>query len=360
MRPELSAVLVSAGTTAAVASAGAFGLWRLAFGRPAAAARAAPAVVVAALAAGVAVATRAMVVAEDDYRTVLFVLAAGAPLAALIGVLLARRVSAMEEHAARERADRLRAEQVEESRRELIGWLSHDLRTPLAGVRALAESLQENVIDDPTSTGERIVREVDRLNAMVDDIAELSRMHGMHDLAGGPVRPRERVRVDDLVSDAVESVMPLADAAGVGVEAGALCGAGADLDVASVTRAVINLVRNAVQHSARAAVRHGTAGAPVTVSTRRTGPWIDIVVDDGCGGIPEADLPRVFEAGWRGDPARGGTSPLLPLPWGGGGLGLGLAIVAEVAGAHQGTVSVANRDDGSGCTFTLRLPAGDT
>ena len=214
MRPELSAVLVSAGTTAAVASAGAFGLWRLAFGRPAAAARAAPAVVVAALAAGVAVATRAMVVAEDDYRTVLFVLAAGAPLAALIGVLLARRVSAMEEHAARERADRLRAEQVEESRRELIGWLSHDLRTPLAGVRALAESLQENVIDDPTSTGERIVREVDRLNAMVDDIAELSRMHGMHDLAGGPVRPRERVRVDDLVSDAVESVMPLADAAG--------------------------------------------------------------------------------------------------------------------------------------------------
>lgn len=363
MRPELSAVLVSAGTTATVGSAGAFGLWRLAAVRPAAAARAAPAVVVAALAAGVAVATRAMVVAEGDYRTVLFVLGAGAPMAALIGVLLARRVSVMAEAATRERADRLRAAQVEASRRETLGWLSHDLRTPLAGVRLLAESLQENVIDDPRCAGGRIVREVDRLNAMVDDIVELSRMHGLHaehdDHDGSlavAARARERVCVDDLVSDAVASVTPLADAAGIAIEPGTLCGASADLDVASVTRAVTNLVRNAVQHSA--------SSGPVTVSTRRAGRWIDVVVDDRCGGIPVADLPRVFEPGWRGDVARNGANGADGAPgrpgdaaWHGGGLGLGLAIVAEAARAHEGMANVRNRDDGTGCTFVLRVPA---
>lgn len=349
MRPELSAVLVSAATTAAVASAGAFGVWRMAAERPAAAARAAPAVVVAALAAGVAVATRAMVVAEDDYRTVLFVLAAGAPMAALIGVLLARRVSAMQTLAARERADRLRAEEVEASRRETIGWLSHDLRTPLAGVRALAESVQEDMVDDPRVAAERIVREVDRLGAMVDDLAELSRVHALPDDAvRDAVRARERVCVDDVVSDAVESVAPVADLAGVSIRAGALCGASAHLDPTSVGRAVTNLVRNAVQHS--------PAGT-VTIGTRRDGDWVDIVVDDACGGIPEAELDRVFEAGWRGDPARRSSAGVLPAGSGGGGMGLGLAIVAEVARAHAGSVSARNREDGTGCTFVLRLRA---
>lgn len=343
MRPELSAVLISAGTTAAVASAGAAALWRLSSGRPAVAARSAPAVVVIALAAGVAVATRTMVIAENDHRTVLFVLAAGAPMAALIGFLLARRVSAMEQQAARDRADRLRIEQVEAGRRETLGWLSHDLRTPLAGIRALAESLQEQVIDDPRSAGEQIVRAADRLNGMVDDIAELSRMHG------GVPRAREPVPLDDLVSDAVELVAPVAETRGIRVEADALCGEVLTVDVVAVTRAVTNLLRNAIDHT--------PPGGRVGIGTRRAQDAVEIMVDDACGGIPVAELARVFEPGWRGDAARSGGAPSEP---GGGGMGLGLAIVAVVARAHGGLPTVRNRDDGSGCTFTLALRGGLT
>ena len=332
MGPEASAVLLSAVVTAGVGTVGALVLARVARERPVVAALGAPIVLVAALGAGVAVASRSMLIGEDDYRTLVFVLLAGAPMAVLVGVVLARRVWRLERDAARERADRERLREVEASRRETIRWLSHDLRTPLAGVRALAESLVEGAVADPAAAHGRIVHEVDRMDAMVEDIAELSRLHG----PATTVR-RERASVDDLVSDAVATVSPLARAAGVEVVATSLSGSLVQVEVGPVTRALTNVVRNAVQHTA--------PGGRVEVSTTPRDGAVVVEVADECGGIPDAVLPLVFDAGWRGDTSR--HDP---------GMGLGLTIAREVARRHGGDATIENRPDALGCRVTLVLP----
>jgi signal transduction histidine kinase len=330
--PEANAVILSATVTTAVAAAGAVGLSRVARDRPSVAALGMPIVLVAALAAGVAVASRSMLIGEDDYRTLVFVLLAGAPMAVVVGLALARRVQRLERDSARERADRDRARQVEQSRRETVRWLSHDLRTPLAGIRALAESLEDGAVADPRAAHARIVHEVDRMDAMVDDIAELSRLHGPQ-----PTSRSEPCALDDLVSDAVATIAPLAAAADVEVVAVALAGATVDVDPRAMTRAVTNVLRNALEHT--------PPGGRVEVSTVTRGDRVDVDVTDGCGGIARADLAHVFEAGWRGDAARSGR-----------GMGVGLTIAREVARSHGGDAVATNRPDGTGCTVTLTLP----
>lgn len=333
MGPETSAVVLSATVTAVVAGAGALGLARLARDRPSVAALGAPVLVVAALAAGVAVASRSMLIG-DDYRTLVFVLLAGAPMAVLVGVVLARQVWRRERDLARERSDLERARQVERSRRETIRWLSHDLRTPLAGIRALAESLEDGAVADPGAAHARIVHEVDRMDGMVDDIAELSRWHGLE----AAVRS-EVAGLDDLVSDAVAGVAPLAAADGVTIVAGDLSGATVEVDPRAVTRAVTNVLRNAVQHT--------PSGGRVSVTTTTRAGVVEVGVADGCGGIPPTDLDRLFEPGWRGDTARHDR-----------GMGLGLTIAREVARAHGGDARAENRPGGEGCTVSVTLPLG--
>lgn len=333
MGPEANAVILSATVTTVVGAVGALGLSRLARDRPSVAAFGAPIVLVAALAAGVAVASRSMLIGEDDYRTLVFVLLAGAPMAVVVGLVLARRVLRLERDAARERAERESALEVEHSRRETVRWLSHDLRTPLAGIRALAESLEDGAVADPRAAHARIVHEVDRMDMMVDDIAELSRLHGPHPTSRAAV-----CELDDLVSDAVATIAPLAAAADVDVLAGDLAGVAVEVDPRAVTRAVTNVLRNALQHT--------PAGGRVLVTTQVRDGRVVVDVSDGCGGIAPGDLERVFEPGWRGDQARHDR-----------GMGLGLTIAREVARSHGGDAVATNRADGTGCTVTLSLPA---
>jgi signal transduction histidine kinase len=330
MGPDATAVLISAAVTAGVGAAGSLALLSASARRPAAMALGAPLVMVVSLAAGFAAATRSMVVAEDDYRTVLFVLLAGAPVAILVGVILARRVRALEATEAAAAAARERDQQIEASRRETIQWLSHDLRTPLTGIRLLAEALQEDR-GDVAARADRIVVEADRMAGMVDDITELSRLHG----ALAPDH-QQVVAIDDVVSEAVAVVSPIAASAGVVVRAGELAGVDVCADPDRLVRALANLVRNAVQHTpARGIVVVSTgAGDPVTVT-----------VTDECGGLEEADLARMFEPGWRGDSARGER-----------GMGLGTTIAREILRAQGGEVTVANRADGRGCTATVAMP----
>ncbi|NHA66528.1 sensor histidine kinase [Phycicoccus flavus] len=331
MTPETSAVALSAVVTAGAGGTGALLLARLARERPAVAALGAPLVLVGSLAAGVAVATRSMLIAEDDYRTLLFVLLAGAPMAVVVGLLLARRVWRLEHEAASSRAARARDREIETSRRETIRWLSHDLRTPLAGIRVLAESLEDGAVAEPARAHSSIVREVDRMDGMVDDIAELSRLQGPAEM------PREPVELDDLVSDAVSGVSPLADAAGVRLVAGDLAGATVLGEARALSRAVSNVLRNAVQHT--------PSGGSVTVGTRRDGDVVRVEVADGCGGLDEESLRHVFDAGWRGDTSRHER-----------GMGLGLTITREVSRAHGGDATLANLPDGEGCVVTLAVP----
>ncbi|QYC37767.1 Sensor histidine kinase YycG [Nonomuraea coxensis DSM 45129] len=236
----------------------------------------------------------------------------------------------LEEAYARERA-------LEGARRELVAWVSHDLRTPLAGMRAMAEALEDGVVSDPGTVARyhgQIKLEVERLSAMVDDLFELSRIH-----AGALRLSRARVGLGDLVADTVAGAEPLARAKGVLLTAEAADAAvPVEADAGALGRALGNLVVNAIRHtpSDRAVVlRAGVDEGMACLS-----------VADCCGGIPEEDLPRVFEVAFRGESARTPTAD--------GGAGLGLAIAQGIVEAHDGVIGVVN--DGPGCRFEIRLP----
>ncbi len=125
------------------------------------------------------------------------------PVGLLLGRRLARQSVWERESAARERA-------AEASRRDLVAWVSHDLRTPLAGLRAMAEALEDGVVAEPAQVAEYhtgIRREADRLAAMVDDLFELSRIH-----AGALRLQVGAVPLGDVVSDALAALGPAAAA----------------------------------------------------------------------------------------------------------------------------------------------------
>ncbi|MEV1168342.1 ATP-binding protein [Nonomuraea sp. NPDC049784] len=236
----------------------------------------------------------------------------------------------LEEAYARERA-------LEGARRELVAWVSHDLRTPLAGMRAMAEALEDGVVSDPPTVARyhgQIKLEVERLSAMVDDLFELSRIH-----AGALRLSRSRIGLADLVADTLAGAEPLARAKGVVLTAEASASVPVEADAGALGRALRNLVVNAIRHTPSdqtVVLRAGVDDEGMAC----------LSVTDCCGGIPEEDLPRVFEVAFRGEAAR--------TPAAGGGAGLGLAIAQGIVEAHDGVIGVVN--DGPGCRFEIRLP----
>ena len=152
-------------------------------------------------------------------------------------------------------ASREREQALEASRRELVAWVSHDLRTPLAGLRAMTEALEDGVVDDPQLSYKRMHADVDRLATMVDDLFELSRIQ-----SGTFAVTTERISLDDVVSDCLAALQPLATEQGVelrGHSNGALAVTG---NVRELNRALTNLVANAI--------RHTDAGGTVDVALR--------------------------------------------------------------------------------------------
>ncbi|MDP9451955.1 MAG: HAMP domain-containing histidine kinase [Actinomycetota bacterium] len=231
-----------------------------------------------------------------------------------------------------------KAAALERSRRELVAWVSHDLRTPLAGIRAMVEALEDGVVDDPETTARyhRTIRhEADRLAGLVDDLFELSRIQ-----AGSLTLDLQRVALDELISDAVAGVAIAARAKGV-----VLCEKVGEpppvveLSTPEMARVVCNLLDNAIHHT--------PAGEAVVVHAALddTGTAAEVWVQDRCGGIPEPELDRIFEMAYRGDSAR---TP------GDGGAGVGLAVARGLVEAHHGRISVAN--EGGGCRFLVSLP----
>lgn len=223
---------------------------------------------------------------------------------------------------------------LEASRRELVAWVSHDLRTPLAGLRAMAEALEDEVVADEGTVHRyhaRIRVEVERLTEMVDDLFELSRIH-----AGALRLSRRRVGLADLVAEAVAGAEALARAKGVRISGDVREGLPVQVDSGELGRALRNLVVNAIRHTP-------SDGAVEITGEVRDGE-ARVTVADACGGIPEDDLPRVFDVAFRGGAAR---TP-------GGGAGLGLAIARGIVEAHAGRIGVAN--EGPGCRFEVRLP----
>ena len=223
---------------------------------------------------------------------------------------------------------------VEDSRRELVAWVSHDLRTPLAAIRAMAEALEDGVVSDPETVARyhsMLRTESDRLAALVDDLFELSRTQ-----SGALRLELERVSIGDLVSDAIAGVAPVAAVKGVRLE-GRVDGPPADVSVSTpeILRALRNLLENAI--------RHTPADGSVTVEAGSADGNAFVSVLDSGGGIPDRDLERIFDVGYQVDRAR--TT---------GGAGLGLAIARGFVEAHHGQISAANENDGA--RFTVRLP----
>ncbi|MFP3988933.1 HAMP domain-containing sensor histidine kinase [Streptomyces sp. E11-3] len=227
---------------------------------------------------------------------------------------------------------RERERALEKSRRELVAWISHDLRTPLAGLRAMSEALEDGMAADPDRYLRQIRTEVERLNAMVGDLFELSRIH-----AGALALTPSRISVYDLVGDALAGADPLAREHGVRLVGDRIDAVPIEVDSGEMSRVLGNLLINAI--------RRTPADGTVAVAAHRSPDGVVLSVTDGCGGIPDEDLPRVFDTGWRGTHAR--TPPA--------GAGLGLAIVRGIVEAHQGQAAV--RNVSGGCCFEVTLPA---
>jgi signal transduction histidine kinase len=231
---------------------------------------------------------------------------------------------------------RTRERALEASRRELVAWVSHDLRTPLAGLRAMAEALEDQVVTDPRTVNQyhsQIRRETDRLSSMIDDLFELSRIHA------GTLRLNRRVTgLEELVAEVVASAEPVARAKGIRLTGSAVRGMPVFIDPAEMGRAVRNLVINAIRHT-------GPEGMVEVVGEIVSGKAC-VSVTDACGGIPPEDLPRVFDVAFRGESAR------TPGPQ--EGAGLGLSIARGIVEAHTGQIAV--RNVGPGCQFVIRVP----
>jgi signal transduction histidine kinase len=236
--------------------------------------------------------------------------------------------------AARLAEARERERRMEQERRDLIAWASHDLRTPLASLRALAEALADDLA--PNEATQRrylagLTANVERLSALVDDLFELSAIQ-----AGAVTLALEPTSLRELAAEVLDRFEPEAAAAGVRLECrldgGQPVLAGRD----QLGRVLANLVVNGIRHTPRGGcLRVAVADGDGTAILR---------VTDSCGGIPAADLPRVFDQLWRGDPARSTK-----------GAGLGLAIARGLVDAHGGAIGVANVP--GGCEFTVRLPS---
>lgn len=231
---------------------------------------------------------------------------------------------------------------LEGSRRELISWVSHDLRTPLAGMRAMAESLEDGLAPDPDRYHRQIREQADLMAAMVDDLFELSRIQ-----AGVLTLAPETFDLGDLISEALASADPVARAHHVRLRGAASDSIEVTADPAGLSRVLSNLLINAI--------RHTPADGVVEVMARRTPDHIEFTVSDQCGGLAPETLERAFDVAWRGEAARTpSNSTGSPL---GRGAGLGLAIVRGIVEAHDGTVAVANLHDHAGCRFSVTLPA---
>ncbi len=229
---------------------------------------------------------------------------------------------------------------LEASRRELIAAVSHDLRTPLASMRAMIEALNDGVVTD-SDTVQRylntIQSETQHLATLIDDLFELSQID-----AGALKLHLEPTSLADLVSDALESMSPQAEKKKVKLE-GQVEGEmpRVPLDAPRMQRVLYNLIQNAIRHTPQ----DGT----ITLTVRGATDGVELTVMDSGEGIPETDLPHIFDRFYRGERARTRESQHGP------GAGLGLAIAKGIVEAHGGSIS-ATSEPGQGAIFHVMLP----
>lgn len=216
--------------------------------------------------------------------------------------------------------------QMETARRELFAAVSHDLRTPLASLRAMTEALADGLIHDQATTERYLATmrsQINHLNSLIDDLFELAQIDS------GVLKPdRLRVSPGDLISDTIEGLRPQATARGVALSGSVAPDVSPLLaDPQKLERLLFNLVTNAI--------RHTPGGGSITLSARMhpetNAPSASILfeVEDTGEGIAPEDLPHVFDSFYRGEKSRSRMT---------GGAGLGLAIARGIVEAHGGRI----------------------
>ena len=228
----------------------------------------------------------------------------------------------------------------EQSRRRLVAFVSHDLRTPLAGIRAVSEAIADGVVanGEVREHAKHIEQESIRLSEMVDDLFEMSKINA------GAVQPgHEKVALDEVADDVLAVHRIAAERAGVSLH---VLLPPAPVQVHGSDRALVRVLSNLVAN----AIAHTPAGGTVELALGSDEHGAYARVDDTGVGIDEADLPRVFDVAYRGSNGRV-PRPDSSLP---SGSGLGLAIAAGLVKAHHGTLTARNLD--TGARFEVRLP----
>ncbi|WP_125775738.1 sensor histidine kinase [Antribacter gilvus] len=256
---------------------------------------------------------------------------APAPTSAPATAELAQVVAELETTRERLAQARDAERRAQDARREIVGFVSHDLLSPLAGIRAATDGLRAGVFDEPTTALDGIAAAVDRMSRMIADLGELSRSDAP------PVRPEaRRVDVGDVLRGVLAHATPAAAESGVTVEARIEDEVTVQGDPGELGRVLDNLVSNAIRSSGR--------GGWVLVGVARADGAARVTVQDTCGGIPDEDVPHLFRPGYQGAGAR--AAP--------GEAGLGLAYVDRVVDEHGGRVAVSSTD--GGCNVEVRLP----
>ncbi len=223
---------------------------------------------------------------------------------------------------------------LESVRREFVANVSHELRTPLASIRALVETLEAGAIDDPTVAGDflgRVVGEVTRLTALVDELLDLARLE-----SGRITLKLESFEPATLIVSGVERLRPQIERARLSLN----CGIDPALpsvlaDRGRIEQVLLNLVHNAIKFT--------KPGGSILVTAEVEGRFVAVSVSDTGVGIEQEELPRVFERFYKSDKARRSE-----------GTGLGLAIAKHIIQAHGGSIWV-NSQPGKGTTFTFTL-----
>ncbi len=222
-------------------------------------------------------------------------------------------------------------------RRDLIAWVSHDLRTPLTSMRAILEALGDNVVDDPATVARYLKtaqQDVRSLSHLIDDLFIMSQID-----ASGLTLDCQMNSMGDLISDTIESFSALADRQGVTLE-GCL-NDNVDpifMDAQQMGRVLSNLVSNALRFTPQ--------GGKISICAGRNADGVYVKVQDTGQGISSEDLTHVFERFYRGEKSRSRLT---------GGAGLGLAIARGIVEAHGGVIQVQSRL-GEGTEFSFSLP----
>ena len=227
-------------------------------------------------------------------------------------------------------------EETEVRRRQLVGDVAHELRTPLANIRSVMEGLVDGVLPPDPSTFHQVEREVGRLQRLVQDLEELSRAE-----AGQLLLEKERVEPSRFIAEAAGRLQPQYEDKGVALAVDLPEQLPAvEADSWRMTQVLLNLLGNALQYTPH--------GGQVTVEAEQEQDQIVVCVTDTGMGIDPEDLPHLFERFYRADKSRARA---------GGGSGIGLTIARHLVEAHGGQLWAESAGPGQGSTFTFTLPA---